>query len=243
MRALGIRTVGLAAFSVLLAASAQAAPIYGTSAIGELTGSRTELLFEITTGGNYATDGETMTVTWVITNPSTDVWRYQYTFSMYDNPSISHFILDLTDDCVDPDNQDSCVYDVSPPNDAEFGTFGFSTSNPGFPTGQSITGIKFQDFDPEAEDPFTLIFFSDRAPVYGDFYIKGGSGANEAFAFNTGLKPENRSSEDPTLFIARPNGGDDVVIAPEPAVLALFGMGLLAVGLQVRRKKARQKQE
>jgi hypothetical protein len=32
--------------------------------------------------------------------------------------------------------------------------------------------------------------------------------------------------------------GDDVIPAPEPAVLALFGVGLFAVGFRVRRKRA-----
>ena len=36
---------------------------------------------------------------------------------------------------------------------------------------------------------------------------------------------------------------EDDIVAPEPAVVALFGIGLLAIGFQVRRKKARQKQD
>src|SRR5688572_23596087 len=94
-------SLGVIAAGILLAVPmAQAIPIYQTSALGELTGSRQEGN-GVTTSGNYDEDALTFTISWVITGSVGD-WHYAYTFSGYtEPPAISHFILDLTDDCVE----------------------------------------------------------------------------------------------------------------------------------------------
>jgi hypothetical protein len=210
----------IASFSGL-AGEVSAAPIYGTAA--PLIGSRTED-FGITTGGEYASDGTSFTVSWEIELLG-DVFRYTYAFSGFESPDVSHFILDLTDDCVGGTADPNCVTDATV-SLLEFNEFGTSPSNPGFPALASIVGVKF---DALPDGTLEISFTSNRSPVYGDFYLKGG---RESFAYNDGLT--DHSSADVLDFIARPNGAG---VVPEPGSLVLLGAGLL--GLSSLRRKHR----
>ena len=221
---------------VLLAAltiasvSAYADPIYGTSA--DLTGTRTESGLGVVTGGDYLTDALNQTVAWNIINLGVSSWSYEYTLTNFSSPNVSHFILDLTDDCVDPGDA-GCV--GGPNGIVEFNDFGPHPSNPGFPVGMEIVGVKF-DFG--GESPFVYSFMSNRPPVWGDFYTKGG---NDSFAYNPGLTMP--LSETPNDFIARPNGDPgDFSEIPEPTSITLMGTGLLALGLFARRRVPRRDQ-
>src|SRR5262245_32780430 len=79
---------------------AGASPVFGTSAT--FSGSRSEPV-ELITGGKYATDGKTLTVSWNITVNGSDptLLDYSYTFTGYNPPGISHFILSLSPGCSD----------------------------------------------------------------------------------------------------------------------------------------------
>lgn len=220
----------LAVLALTLAAGPTwAAAIYDTSALGELIGSRTEGA-GITAGGNYATDNLTLRIDWSITDLGGGNWHYRYVWSGYRAPDISHVILDLSDDCV-PSNP-GCVTNAvfaSTTGNKEFNTFGPGPSNPGFPAAASINGVKFDDVIGGA--PFTLDFDSNRPPVYGDFYIKGGA---TSFAYNSGLP--DHSSINLQDFIARPNHES----IPYPATLVLLGSGLLGLGIAAcRGRRAR----
>lgn len=236
MTARHVLLAGLA--SLALSAPALAVPVYGTTVTNlDLTGSRTDPF--LVTGGDYT---DTFAVSWEIT-PITGGYEYKYTFSGYGSPEISHFILDLTDDCVGPDDaaaDPGCVANVDYAGQPtlEFkNNFGPGEENPGFPGGgASIGGVKFDDTNGVA--PFTVTFESNRAPVWGDFYVKGGSDnspdAAFGFAYNVGLT--NHASEDVNDFIARPNGATAPV--PEPGTLAMLGLGLAGLRQWSRRKRS-----
>jgi len=223
--------VGCLAVGLALAPSSHAATVYDTTvAAGNYTGSRSTPT-EIISGGDWSTG----TLSWAITTGGVGDWTYTYTFSAdWDKPAISHFILDLSDNCT---STSGCVSNVDTDftvGGLEYGTFGVHPSNPSFPAGASITGVKFDDL--EGDDIFVFSFDSTRAPVWGDFYIKGG---RESFAYNAGLT-KHGTSMDINEFIARPDttgGGDggtgDV---PEPSTMLLMGGALLGLGL-IRKKR------
>jgi len=201
------------------------ATAFGTSAAGELTGSRAEPT-QIVVGGSYI-GAPTLVVSWDIDfNIVGGYWEYEYTFTDSGAPAISHFIMSLSPDCT---GYNGCVNNLTGDyEDVEFGTFGPHSSNPGFPVGQSIFGFKV-DLDDVDEDEFTITFTSNRAPVYGHIYGKGGS---SSYFYNAGLV--DPTSTDPFDYIVRPNGepSDDPV--PEPGSFALLGLGAVAIGLYRR---------
>lgn len=217
---------------LLISSNVKADPVYGTPVpTANFSGSRTESAGNIVTGGSYGSDKMNFTITWNITLNS-GVYTYTYTFTGFDSPDLSHFILDLTDNCVSNPDEARCVYDVSSDNggvgDLEWDTFGPGPSNPGFPSGSSITGVKFDDLN-DAGSGFSVTFKSLRAPMWGDFYVKGGK---SSYAYNAGLS--NHSSDDVNKFIAVP---DTRTAVPEPATLLLLGSGLAGIGASLRRRR------
>ena len=203
-----------------------AGTVYGTPAT--LAGTRTADSGQIITGGGYNTDAGNFILTWDISQIG-DLFTYRYDVSGYSTPGISHFIISLSEGCsLDP----NCITDGS---NAVFGVYNGvdqGNSNPGFPSGASIDGVKF-GFG--SEDSTTYTFTSDRAPVYGDFFLKGGK---DSFAYDTGLA--NPDSSDPNSFIARPDTSGHIGLdsaVPEPGTLFLLGGGALLLAL--RRLRAR----
>jgi hypothetical protein len=175
-------------------------------------------------------------VSWSITQTGS-VFHYEYTFSGLSGKNLSHFILDLSDNCVSScdhsTSNGSCVYnadyDVAGTPNLEYGTFGPASGNPGFPTGGSITGVKFDSWP----DGLSAIEFdSSRAPMWGDFYAKGGKviGTNTFnYAYNQGLA-NHSTYNDAKFFIAVPDTVGSTV--PEPGSLMLIASGglLLVLG-------------
>jgi hypothetical protein len=214
-------TANLLAIGLLSVGSAFGLPLFGEPA--DLTGSRSEPA-SIVTGGNYASDEENLTISWTIAsnagNPA--LWDYSYTLSNFANPGVSHFIISLSPGCsTDP----GCITGA---DNFEYGDYsGANPSNPGMPA--TISGVKF-DFG--SEDPSSYAFTSNRAPVWGDFYFKGGS---DSYAYNTGLT--NHNSVNILDFIARPDtsGGAPPAEIPEPGTWALLASGVVFIA--VGRKK------
>jgi hypothetical protein len=221
-----MRIAGLALLLSAAVATSSAA-VYGTAApLG--AGSRTESSGRIVTGDDYATDGLDFTISWNVVF-SGGVFTYSYDLTGYDDPNISHFILDLSDNC---DETSECLYnlDVSASiGPLEYETFGPGPSNAGFPAGSSITGVKIDNIG-GPQPPLSFSFDSKRAPMWGDFYFKGGKAS---FAYNAGLA--NHASNDILDFIVVPDTATIGEI-PEPFSLLLLGSGLLGVTLLKSRR-------
>jgi hypothetical protein len=219
--------LGFALLHVMAVASFGAV-VYDTTAVAELTGSRTNL-----TGGGVdtvqfnSTASNHFTISWVITNPVAGTWHYSYTISgtvTTGGQGLSHFILDTSDTCInlaagtlaDPKCITNNAVSVTPAD------YTSAPSNPNFPAGASIIGVKFNVVGGPAL-PVTLTFDSDRAPVYGDFYAKV---ANSTTAYNNGLGHEGTSI---LLidFIAMPG---DLTPEPSTALLMLAGVALVGLG-------------
>ena len=97
----------------------------------------------------------------------------------------------------------------------------------------AISGVKINTSG-DASGNLVYSFLSDRAPVWGDIYLKG---ASTFFAYNVGLETENRLSNDIGLFIARPDT-QPMSTVPEPSTYALMATGLVGVVAAARRRRA-----
>ncbi len=214
-----------------LSISAAGAAVYDTAVpVGDYSGNRS-----VGSGLAYTGGWSGFKISWAITpNFSGNYWKYQYTLDSGKDPQISHWILDLSDDCIGTDGGqaagEECVVRLSPEGKTEFKSFSESGGNT-LPA--TIGGVKF-DFGPAGEDlDITISFLSLRSPVWGDFWAKGGSGST---AYNLGLT--DHSSTNKMDFIARPNGeGGPPQEVPEPSTYIMFAAGFGLLGFARRRMK------
>ena len=207
-----------------LALPAAAIPVYGTSAAGELTGSR-----DVGVGGGlkgYNTyDNGVFKIEWEITIGVGSV-HYKYTFTGLTSKDISHVVFDYSDNCdVDP----LCVTNATINGSAatlDFGNF------------SGITGaVKLEGID--GMEGAMYEFDSNRLPVYGHLAVKDGGGPETCAApGGSNIACSNQlvgfgSPDDINDFIARPNG-----VVPEPGTLPLVGLsiGLLAAARRGRKR-------
>lgn len=150
-------------------------------------------------------------------------FHYVYSFNV-GAKDISHAIIEVSDNFKLED-----LAKVTYNGKYELGTFGKEqgNSNPGIPG--NIYGIKFS----ASSKNIVIDFWTNRAPVWGDFYSKDGkNGGNDVYAYNTGFGTE--PSKDYIGNIARPD--TSTVPVPEPICTVLFG-ALGAAGIAMRRKK------
>ncbi len=221
-----LRTFRLAlAFAAPALAGAQA-----RGAAAEYTGSRTGAVLEV--GGNYTSS---FTVAWSVTQAQGGLLRYTYTFTGFTSPGISHLVVGLSDSC-----RQSLTCVLSPTvrgvatADYEIRDFvpgANGNSNPGL--AGSFYGVKINTPGGVGGGSGIMFsFLSDRTPVYGDFYVKGGS---SSYAQNDGLLPANLQSGNANLFVARP---DTNSVVPEPSTYALVATGVAGLGVAARRRRA-----
>jgi hypothetical protein len=208
---------------------------------------------EVVTHGNKPPSivhhpGSDITMTWTVDNdaPRTGFpWRYTYTLSIVNatmGSGLSHVIIETS---TVPEFQMSDLVGFSSNVSGVVSTLDTweeqGSSNPNLPA--PIYGIKFDT--PGSPTDLTLTFWSDRAPVWGDFYAKDGGNPTNS-VWNKGLtNPDSDPAGLPAngsvnFSILRPDsytsgGGPSQV--PEPLTMAGLGLGLCGLVRYVRRRR------
>lgn len=205
----------IVAFSFGSFTSVDGAMIWGTDASDELVGSR-DVDSGIIASGEWEDDFSIFWDIEVVENG----WVYSYAIDDGDK-DISHLIIEVTEDYPEP----------LIGHNGEFLDPMLFTHAGNLEMPEDIFGVKI---DHGAD---YISFWSDRAPVYGDFFAKSGYDPNSeewTFAYNSGLT--DHYSESYLDFIVRPDG-DGTIVTPEPASMALMGIGLGAVVWARRRRR------
>lgn len=203
-------------FAVLgvLAIPSQAG-IYGDSA--SFSGSRSVAAGQLVINTNV-TEWSGATLSWDIADNGDFTFTYTYTFSGITKYALSHFTLDVSDDAAGED----VLIDLEAVQSAKVNGDVISAGYLEYGDKDGIEGAVKFDIGAQEEDeddaplPVVYTFVSNREPVWGDVYIKGGRGA---WLQNAGFG--DRDSILAGDYIARPNGK----IVPEPATLLVLGVG------------------
>ncbi|MBN1555678.1 MAG: hypothetical protein JXA11_13120 [Phycisphaerae bacterium] len=185
------------------------------------------------------------TLSWIVTDeepdpllPSSFCWKYTYTLSVPEK-GISHMIVEASNG-ADPFTDDnirgvSGITGVAAEIE-EYSSEDQGNSNPLMP--EPLYGIKLEGWrgDPTL---LSLSFYSNRVPVWGDFYAKDGVNKDEnnvkhpVVLYNTGFTapdpsgPADNGSLNGHLLVP------DTHTVPEPGFLTLLVLG----GLGLRRNK------
>jgi hypothetical protein len=186
----------------------------------------------------------TVAISWTVTDTDASYpgypWKYTYTFGHNGGQAgISHIIIEGSEGMTVADLvglSGASLYPTDP-----IGVHQVTSGNPNMP--EDINGIKF---NPLADSPFgmTWSFFSNRVPVWGDFYARcGGRQGGINFAYNYNLDaggnasgflspdtdpaaaPESGTAANHCHFhILRPDS-----LIPEPTSLWVMELGLLTL--------------
>lgn len=181
----------------------------------------------------------TLSISWTVTDTDhtypTHPWKYSYTFQHDGNQAaISHLIIEGSEGIQEDD-----IIGLSGAKNLDVGLQQAQSGNPDIPEG--LWGIRVEPTGSDVKS-LTFSFYSNRVPVWGDFYAKNGGHAgmfNSAFNYNNTAGVESgflSPDVDPAFpaasgtvanhyyyHILRP----DSVVVPEPATIALLGAAML----------------
>lgn len=193
----------------------------------------------ISGGQTWSPVGDGLTFNWAVGQNADQSWHYEYTFSNGSGQplmmDVSHFIISVSENLMMGD----VFHFTGDVDSVELDTFGPGVSNPGFPEGQSMYGLKI---NLEGEQT-TVAFDSTRSPMWGDFYAKGG-GRPKNYAYNSdfGIAAANLhdyqgtpvDEHGQTLFkVLVPN------TVPEPATLVILALGAITLRFDRKNRNAR----
>jgi hypothetical protein len=206
-----------------LAVTSASASVIASGSLSSATGG-------IITGGSYATHG--FVLQWTVVDNGNSTWTYTYDFFRADGspvsmPGVSHMTIELSDNFTLAD-----LIGVGPTvQDTILGTFSGGPGDPGWPGG-SMFGGKFET----TSDPLSLSITTTRLPMWGSFYVKGGS---TSFAYNADFLAVAANRHDYWDVPVDGSGNPlDLVLVPNmiptPGALALLGVGGLLAGRRRR---------
>ena len=162
-------------------------------------------------------------------------WTYSYEFTVTSAPGISHVIAEVSgEDITIVDSLTTPGYDLS--------TYSGGSGDPGWPADETITAIKWEGIEGEGTWMWTVV--TDRSPMWGDFYAKGGS---DSYAYNEGFTYPLSDTDKYAVSESNPINSHYYALVPdtaqakvpEPLTLILYGLGFAGAGLyrHFRRRK------